>query len=72
MDRFTEIALGQKRNDGQCFKFDSTTLKAKLIRTTYCFFITIFRLATPAFFRFTDVTELKIGITILYRWRMSQ
>ena len=24
----------------------------------YCFFITIFRLAIPAFFRFTDVTEL--------------
>ena len=26
----------------------------------YCFFITIFRLAIPAFFRFTDVTELMI------------
>ena len=32
----------------------------------YCFFITIFRLAIPAFFRFTDVTELMIWITILY------
>ena len=33
----------------------------------YCFFLTIFRLATPAFFRFTDVPEFMIGITILYR-----
>ena len=24
----------------------------------YCFYITIFRLVIPAFFRFTDVTEL--------------
>ena len=32
---------------------------AKLIQNNvYCFFITIFRLAIPAFFRFTDVTEL--------------
>ena len=32
---------------------------AKLIHNNvYCFFITIFRLAIPAFFRFTDVTEL--------------
>ena len=38
----------------------------------YCFFIIIFRLAVPAFFRFTDVTEFIIGITISYRWRMSQ
>ena len=34
----------------------------------YCFFITIFWLAIPAFFSFTDVNELMIGITILYRW----
>ena len=32
---------------------------AKLVQNNvYCFFITIFRLAVPAFFRFTDVTEL--------------
>ena len=32
---------------------------AKLIHNNvYCFLITIFRLAIPAFFRFTDVTEL--------------
>ena len=32
---------------------------AKLIQNyVYCFFITIFRLVIPAFFRFTDVTEL--------------
>ena len=31
---------------------------AKLIQNNvYCFFITLFRLAIPAFFRFTDVTE---------------
>ena len=29
-------------------------------------FRTIFRLAIPAFFRFTDVTEFMIGITIQY------
>ena len=33
----------------------------------YCFFITIFRLAIPAFSRFTDVTEFMIGITIVFR-----
>ena len=33
----------------------------------YCFFMIIFRLATPAFFKFTDVTEFMEGITILYR-----
>jgi len=33
----------------------------------YCFFITIFRLAIPAFFRFIDVTEVMIGITIVFR-----
>ena len=38
----------------------------------YCFFRTTFRLVTPAFFRLTNVTELMIGVTILYRWRMSQ
>ena len=32
----------------------------------YCFVLTIFRLATPAFFRFTDVTEFVVG-----NWRMS-
>jgi len=32
---------------------------AKLIQNNvYCFFITIFRMAIPAFFRFTDVTVL--------------
>ena len=34
----------------------------------YCGFIKIFRLAIPAFFRFTDVNEFMIGITIFYRW----
>ena len=33
----------------------------------YCFFITIFRVVIPAFFRFTDVTEFMIGITIVFR-----
>ena len=33
----------------------------------YCFFMIIFRLATPAFFKFTNVTEFVEGITILYR-----
>ena len=33
----------------------------------YCFFITISRLAIPAFFRLTDVTEFMIGITIVFR-----
>ena len=34
----------------------------------YCFFMIIFRLATPAFFKFTDVTdEFMEGITILYK-----
>ena len=37
-----------------------------------CFFITIFWLAIPAFFRFTDVNKLMIGIIILNRWRMWQ
>ena len=32
----------------------------------YFFFITIFRLAIPAFFRFTDATEFIIGVTIFY------
>ena len=37
------------------------------------FFITIFPLAIPAFFRFTDWCYLTcVTITILYRWRMSQ
>ena len=39
------------------------------INNLYCFFITIFRLAIPAFFRFTDVTEFMKGITIV-SWRM--
>ena len=34
-----------------------TTVKV-IQNNVYCFFITIFRLAIPAFFRFTDVTEL--------------
>ena len=33
----------------------------------YCFFIIIFRLAIPAFFKFTDLTEFMEGIAILYR-----
>ena len=39
-------------------KTRSPKTTAKLIQNNvYCFFITIFRLAIPAFFRFTDVTE---------------
>ena len=38
----------------------------------YSFLITIFRMAIPVLSRFTDVTEFMMGITILYRWRMSQ
>ena len=33
----------------------------------YCLVIAIFWLATLAFFRFTDVIEFMMGITILYR-----
>ena len=33
-------------------------INAKLIQNVYCFFIAIFRLAIPAFFRLTDDTEL--------------
>ena len=48
-------------------KTRSPKTTAKLIHNNvHCFFITIFRLAIPAFFRFTDVTEFVIGITILY------
>ena len=44
---------------------------AKLIQNNaYCFFITIFRLAIPVFFRFTDVTEL-IQESQYYQERMS-
>ena len=40
-------------------KTRSPKTTAKLIQNNvYCFFITIFRLAIPAFFTFTDVTEL--------------
>ena len=40
-------------------KTRSPKTTAKLIQNNvYCFFITIFRLAVPAFFRFKDVTEL--------------
>ena len=39
-------------------KTRSSKTNAKLIQNVYCFFITIFRLAIPAFFRLTDVTEL--------------
>ena len=40
-------------------KMRSPKTTAKLIQNNvYCFFITIFRLAVPALFRFTDVTEL--------------
>ena len=35
-------------------------ITTKLIQNNvYCFLITIFRLAIPAFFRFTDVTECR-------------
>ena len=33
----------------------------------YCFFITIFRLAIPAFFKLTDVTKFMIGTIIFYK-----
>ena len=39
-------------------KTRSPKTNAKLIQNVYCFFITIFRLAIPAFLRLTDVTEL--------------
>ena len=40
-------------------KTRSPKTTAKLIQNNvYCFFITIFRLAKPAFFRFTDVTDV--------------
>ena len=44
----------------------ASRLLQSCLDNVYCFFITIFRLAIPAFFRFTDVTEFVIGITILY------
>ena len=42
------------------------------VRSDSVLFITIFWLAIPAFFRFTDVTEFMIRITILYREKISQ
>ena len=51
----------EKRSNQPKYKEPKTkSLKttAKLIQNNvYCLFITIFRLAIPAFFRFTDVTE---------------
>ena len=47
----------EKRSNQPKTRSPKTT--AKLIQNNvYCFFITIFRLAVPALFRFTDVTEL--------------
>ena len=44
----------------------STKTTAKLIHNNmYCFFITIFRLAIPAFFRFADVISYKKQYTLL-------
>ena len=40
-----------------------TTTKL-IITTCFVFSITLFRLPIPAFFRFADVTEFMIGITI--------
>ena len=69
-------SLGKRSNQPKYEepKTRSPKTNVKLIRThdVYCFFITVFRLAIPVFFRFTDVTEPMIGIKILYRWRMSQ
>ena len=42
------------------------------VRSDSVLFITIFWLAIPAFFRFTDVSEFMIRITILYREKISQ
>jgi len=49
-------------------KTRSPKTTANLIRThdEYCFFIAVFRLAIAVFFRFTDIAEPMIGITILY------
>ena len=49
-------------------KTGSPKTTAKLIVTTSI----AFTLAIPAFFRFRDVTEFIIGITISNRWRMLQ
>ena len=48
--------------------FPPLPLKQFLLRHSPSINISIYflRLAIPAFFRFTDVTELMIGITILY------
>ena len=56
---------------GPRLSFDRDHLRNKIIKTrspkttakliqnnVYCFFITIFRMAIPAFFRFTDITVL--------------
>ena len=58
-----------------CSSLKTELIITKLIITTSgvyyswqrvsCFFITIFRLAIPAFFRFTDVTQSMIRIKIL-------
>ena len=48
-------------------KTRSTKTNAKLIHNNvYCFFRTIFRLAIPAFFRFTDVISYKKQYTLLW------
>ena len=55
-----------------CAETRSPKTTAKL-KTCVAFFRTVSAGNTrPAFFRFTNVTEFMIGITILYRWRMSQ
>ena len=58
---------------GGCAETRSPKTTAKL-KTCVAFFRTVSAGNTrPAFFRFTNVTdEFMIGITILYRWRMSQ
>ena len=56
-------------------KTRSSRTTAKLIQNNvYCFFMTMFGLAIPAFF-FHQVYRCYwtyVGITILYRWRMSR
>ena len=58
----TNVRSVEKRSNQPKYKGPKTRspkTTAKLIQNNvYCFFITIFQLAVPAFFRFTDVTEL--------------
>ena len=48
-----EIKRKKKNKNGKSEDYSKADLKERVL-----FFITIFRLAIPAFFRFTDVTEL--------------